>query len=65
VRDNDLTYFKDNAKKMADFYRALPDIEPLAQSDDMSIFMSGESKIFVHPNYPASESEMPPNTTAP
>lgn len=55
----ELAYFTDNVQAMADFYRALLGAEPVAQSDDMAIFMSGETKILIHRNYPPSEGELP------
>ena len=58
---HELAYFTDNVKGMADFYRGLLGSEPVAQSDDMAIFMFGGTKIFIHRNYPPSESDLPPN----
>lgn len=58
---HELAYFTDSVKGMADFYRGLLGAEPVAQSDDMAIFMSGGTKIFIHRNYPPSEGELPPN----
>lgn len=55
----ELAYFTDNVQALADFYRALLGAEPVAQSDDMAIFMSGETKIFIHKSYPPSEGELP------
>lgn len=61
----ELAYFTDNVKEMGNFYRALLGSEPVASSDDMAIFMCGETKIFIHKKYPASEGELPPeNHTA-
>jgi catechol 2,3-dioxygenase-like lactoylglutathione lyase family enzyme len=58
---SELAYFTDHVKQMADFYHALLGIEPVAQSEDMAIFMSGETKIFIHRNYPPSEGDLLPN----
>jgi catechol 2,3-dioxygenase-like lactoylglutathione lyase family enzyme len=58
---HELAYFTDNVKGMADFYRGLLGAEPVARSDDMAIFMSGATKIFIHRNYPPSEGDLPPN----
>ena len=58
---SELAYFTDNVKKMADFYHALLGVEPVAHSEDIAIFMSGETKIFIHRNYPPSEGDLPPN----
>lgn len=61
----ELAYFTDNVEAMADFYRNLLGMDAVAKSDDMAIFMSGETKIFIHRRYPASEGELPPeNHTA-
>ena len=61
----ELAYFTDNVTHMSDFYRTLLGAEPVAASDDMAIFMSGETKVFIHKNYPASAGELPPeNHTA-
>jgi len=57
---SELAYFTDSVPEMTDFYRKLLGAEPVAQSTDMAIFMSGETRIFIHRNYPASESELPP-----
>jgi catechol 2,3-dioxygenase-like lactoylglutathione lyase family enzyme len=56
----ELAYFTDHVKEMADFYRTLLHAEPVTQSDDMAIFLSGEAKVFIHKTYPASEGELPP-----
>ena len=58
---HELAYFTDNVKGMSDFYRSLLGAEPVAQSDDMAIFMSGGTKIFIHRSYSASEGDLPPN----
>jgi catechol 2,3-dioxygenase-like lactoylglutathione lyase family enzyme len=58
---HELAYFTDNVEGMSDFYRSLLGAEPVAQSDDIATFMSGETKIFIHRNYPSSEGDLPPN----
>ena len=58
---SELAYFTYNVKEMTDFYRMLLQAEPIAQSEDMAIFMSGETKIFIHRSYPPSEGNLPPN----
>jgi catechol 2,3-dioxygenase-like lactoylglutathione lyase family enzyme len=61
----ELARFTDDVKAMENFYRLLLEAEPVAKSDDMAIFMNGETKIFIHKKYPASEGELPPeNHTA-
>ena len=56
----ELAYFTEHVEQMADFYRSLLGAEPVAKSEDMEIFMSGYTKIFIHRKYPASEGELPP-----
>jgi catechol 2,3-dioxygenase-like lactoylglutathione lyase family enzyme len=61
----ELAYFTDNVAAMSDFHRALLGAEPVTASEDMAIFMSGETRIFIHKRYPPSEGELPPeNHTA-
>jgi catechol 2,3-dioxygenase-like lactoylglutathione lyase family enzyme len=55
----ELAYFTEHVQGMADFYHNLLGIEPVAKSDDMAIFMSGETKIFIHRKYPSSNGELP------
>jgi len=57
----ELAYFTDNVQQMTGFYRILLGIEPITQSEDMAIFISGETKIFIHRNYSPSEGDLPPN----
>ena len=57
---HELAYFTDNVQGMTDFYRGLLGVDPVAQSEDMAIFLSGGTKIFIHRNYPLSEGELPP-----
>jgi catechol 2,3-dioxygenase-like lactoylglutathione lyase family enzyme len=61
----ELARFTVDVKAMEDFYRALLGTEPVAASDDMAIFMSGDTKVFIHKTYPPSAGELPPeNHTA-
>jgi catechol 2,3-dioxygenase-like lactoylglutathione lyase family enzyme len=55
----ELAYFTDNVGQMADFYRGLLGTEPVTRSDDMAIFISGQTKIFVHRKYVPAEGELP------
>jgi catechol 2,3-dioxygenase-like lactoylglutathione lyase family enzyme len=55
----ELAYFTENVSQMTDFYRSLLGAEPVARSEDMAIFMSGSTKIFIHRKYPAAEGELP------
>jgi catechol 2,3-dioxygenase-like lactoylglutathione lyase family enzyme len=61
MKIHELAYFTDNVQEMTDFYRGLLGVKPVAQSADMSIFMSGETKIFIHRNYPPTEGELAAN----
>lgn len=56
----ELAHFTDNVQAMETFYRALLGVDPIARSNDMAIFLSGETKVFIHKKYPASEGELPP-----
>lgn len=58
---HELAYFTDNVKGMTDFYRGLLGTDPVTQSDDMAVFMSGGTKIFIHRTYTPSEGDLPPN----
>jgi catechol 2,3-dioxygenase-like lactoylglutathione lyase family enzyme len=55
----ELAYFTDNIETMENFYRNLLGVEPVARSDDMAIFMSGQMKIFIHCKYVSEEGELP------
>ena len=55
----ELAYFTEHVQQMTDFYQSLLGAEPVAKSNDMAIFMSGFTKIFIHRKYPASEGELP------
>ena len=55
----ELAYFTENVQQMANFYRSLLGADPVARSDDMAIFMSGQTKIFIHRKYVSAEGELP------
>ena len=55
----ELAYFTENVQQMVDFYHALLDAEPVVKSDDMAIFMSDETKIFIHRKDTLPENELP------
>jgi catechol 2,3-dioxygenase-like lactoylglutathione lyase family enzyme len=55
----ELAYFTENVQQMSDFYRNLLGAEPVAKSDDMAIFMTGHTKIFIHRKYVPAEGELP------
>ena len=59
----ELAYFTENVEAMTNFYRSLFGTEPVARSEGMAIFMSGETKILIHyksPASPISAGELPP-----
>lgn len=56
----EMAYFTNDVDGMAEFYRKLLDSDPLASSEDMAIFMNGETKIFIHRTYESAEGELPP-----
>ena len=60
----EVAYFTDDVEKMASFYRALLDSDPVATSEDMAIFMLDQTKIFIHKTYEATEGELPPENHA-
>jgi len=45
---------------MAAFYRNLLGAEPVAQSEDMAIYLSGNAKIFMHKRYAPAGDDLPP-----
>jgi len=56
----ELAFFVDDVESTANFYRRLLNAEPVAQSEGMAIFMSGETKIFIHRKYEPNDGELPP-----
>jgi catechol 2,3-dioxygenase-like lactoylglutathione lyase family enzyme len=60
----ELAFFTDNVSRMSDFYSTLLRADPAAASEDMAIFLSGETKIFIHKTYQPSEGELPPENHA-
>jgi len=61
----ELAYFTPNVAEMTTFYRTLLGTDPVAQSSDMVIFMTGHTKIFIHRTYAPSPGDLPPeNHTA-
>lgn len=61
----ELAFFTDNVQQMTEFYRSLLGAEAVTKSEDMAIFMSGETKIFIHKKYTPIEGDLPPeNHTA-
>lgn len=56
----ELAHFTDDVQAMEKFYRTLLEVDAIAKSDDMAIFMNRETKIFIHKKYPAAEGDLPP-----
>lgn len=56
----EIAKFTDNVAGMAAFYRQLLGAEPVAESPDMAIFMSGETKVFIHKMYQPGEGDLKP-----
>lgn len=61
----EIAYFTDRVDEMAAFYHHLIGAEPVARSEDMAIFLSGSTKIFIHRSYlPKGDELQPENHTA-
>ena len=61
----ELAYFTPNVAEMSAFYKSLLGTNPVAQSPDIAIFMTGHTKIFIHHTYTPDEGDLPPeNHTA-
>lgn len=56
----EIARFTDNLPEMTAFYTNLLEADPVAQSEGMSIFMLGETKLFLHRTYTPAEGELPP-----
>jgi catechol 2,3-dioxygenase-like lactoylglutathione lyase family enzyme len=56
----EIAFFTDNVSGMTDFYRRLLSVEPVASSETMAIFFTGETKIFIHYKYAPKDGELPP-----
>ena len=57
----ELAYFTDDVEAMTAFYQRLLGRKPAAQSQGMAIFMTGDTKIFIHRAYTPGEGELPPD----
>lgn len=61
----EMAYFTNRVEEMSAFYRQLLGRDPVSASEDMAIFMSGSTKIFIHRSYLPGEGDLPPeNHTA-
>jgi catechol 2,3-dioxygenase-like lactoylglutathione lyase family enzyme len=56
----EIAFFTDNVEQLATFYRTLLESEPVTQSEGMAIFMTGQTRLFIHKQYPVAEGELPP-----
>ncbi len=55
----EIAYFTDNVAEMTGFYKRLLGSEPVHASEDMAIFMSDHTKIFIHKTYVPGPGELP------
>ncbi len=60
IKFNEIAYFVENVTAMADFYRRLLGSEPVAQSENMAIFLVGETRLFLHFKYQPTGDELTP-----
>ena len=56
----EIAMFSDDVAAMVKFYKTLLGADPVAQSEGMAIFMSGNTKIFLHHTYEPKEGDLPP-----
>jgi len=56
----EIAYFTEDVRGMTDFYRRLLGREPVASSDTMAIFFTGETKIVIHHKYVPKPGELRP-----
>ena len=57
---SEIAFFTDDVKGMMQFYESFLDAPPVASSEDMAIFMSGDTKIFIHRKYVPEMGELQP-----
>ena len=57
---SEVAYFTANVEAMAQFYKMLLDVEPVASSPTMAIFLIGNTKLFIHAIYTPNQNELPP-----
>jgi catechol 2,3-dioxygenase-like lactoylglutathione lyase family enzyme len=57
---HEIAYFTDDVPRMQAFYERLLGAAPIAASEGMAIFLSGDTKLLIHRNYQAEEGELPP-----
>ena len=56
----EIAFFTDDVASMTAFYEKLLGADPAAQSDEMTIFMMGYTKLFIHQTYSRGEGDLPP-----
>jgi len=56
----EIAFFTNNVQEMVSFYHHLLGVDPVAQSENMAIFMVGATKIFIHKTYDPGEGDLPP-----
>lgn len=56
----EIAKFSKNVSALADFYEKLLGAAPIARSEDMAIFMLGDTKLFLHHHYEQEEGQLPP-----
>lgn len=56
----EIAKFTNNVSEMSAFYKQLLNAEPIAESPDMAIYMSGDTKIFIHKLYEPTGDDLPP-----
>src|SRR5690349_18432135 len=57
---SEVAFFTDRVQEMTDFYQRLLGVAPVAASESMSIFLNGETKIFIHFQYEPKNGELAP-----
>jgi len=61
----EIAYFTEDVAAMRAFYAHLLGGDPVAESNDMAIFLVGGTKIFIHRTYTPGDGDLPPeNHTA-
>jgi catechol 2,3-dioxygenase-like lactoylglutathione lyase family enzyme len=56
----EIAFFTDNVERITNFYSCLLGVEPVASSETIAIFFTGETKIFLHYKYSPKDGELPP-----
>jgi len=57
---HEIAYFTEDVPGMQAFYERLLGAVPIAASEGMAIFLSGDTKLFIHRSYQADQGELPP-----